>query len=124
MTIASELFVCAACYGPVVLQMINADDLAYCCQVCKHAVHVDCPEGLALAEDAALVLHAHELRANVLAADEAGRDPFDEVVELMHCDPVFDIGIAALLRTTIDIVQHSQRRTAVMSAMRVEAMAA
>lgn len=67
---------------------------------------------------------AEALRARILEADAAGRDPFDAVIALMAIDPVFDIGIAALLRTTIDIVQHSQRRTATIEAIRYEAMAA
>lgn len=120
----SEIFVCAACFGPVVLQMVNADDMAYTCQVCKHAVHVDCPEGLALAEDAALQLHAAEVRSRILATDAAGGDPFYDVLELMRADPIYDIGISTLLKTTIDIVEHQQRKTATMEAMRYEALAA
>lgn len=122
----SEVFVCNSCLAPVSLQLINSDDLAYCCTnaKCGRAVHVDCPQGLALAEDAALVLHARELRSNILAADKAGNDPFDAVVRLMAVDASYDIGIAALINVTIDVVKHEQKRTAVLSAMRVDAIAA
>lgn len=64
------------------------------------------------------------LRASILEAAAAGRDPFDAVVRLMALDPIFDIGIAALINTTIDIVQHSQRRTATIEAMRVAPLTA
>lgn len=65
-----------------------------------------------------------ELRARILEADETGADPFDDVVALMRQDKVFDIGIAALIRTTIDIVKHDQRRTATIEAMRIQAVTA
>jgi hypothetical protein len=64
------------------------------------------------------------LRARILEADETGADPFEAVVKLMAVDKVFDIGIAALIRTTMDIVEHSRRRTATIEAMRYEAIAA
>lgn len=69
-------------------------------------------------------MSTEELRARIIATDEAGGDPFVDVVALMRVDKTFDIGIAALIKTTIDVVQHSQRRTATIEAMRVEAMAA
>jgi hypothetical protein len=69
-------------------------------------------------------MSTEELRARIIATDEAGGDPFDDVVALMKIDRTFDIGIAALIKTTIDVVQHAQRRTATIEAMRVEAMAA
>jgi hypothetical protein len=65
-----------------------------------------------------------ELRARILETDTAGGDAFYDVLELMKRDPIFDIGISILLKTTIDIVEHSQRRTAVMSELRIEAITA
>lgn len=65
-----------------------------------------------------------ELRARILAADETGADPFEDVVQLMRLDPVFDIGISALIKTTMEIVEHSRRRTATIEAMRLQVVTA
>jgi hypothetical protein len=65
-----------------------------------------------------------ELRARILAADETGADPFEDVIALMRIDPVFDIGISALIKTTMEIVEHAQRRTATIEAMRLQVVTA
>lgn len=69
-------------------------------------------------------MSADELRARILAADEAGTDPFNDVVQLMKIDPIFDIGMSILIRTTMAVIEHQQLRTATMTALRYEALAA
>lgn len=64
------------------------------------------------------------LRARILDADQAGRDAFEDVIALMRLDPVFDIGISMLIKTTIEIVEHGKRRTATIEAMRIQAVTA
>ncbi len=48
----SRHFCCNTCGSPVVIELINADDLAYVCQNtrCRRCVSVDTPEVLAIRE--------------------------------------------------------------------------
>jgi hypothetical protein len=69
-------------------------------------------------------MSAEELRARIIATDKAGGDPYTDVLELMQIDESFDIGICILLETTMEIIQHRQRRTQTIEAIRYEAMAA
>lgn len=107
----SQHFTCNSCGSDVSLEQINADDLAYVCSNarCQRTVSVDTPEAL---------------RLRIIETDAAGGDPFYDVLALMKIDPVFDIGISTLLRTTMDVIEHKQRRTATIEAIRYEAMAA
>ncbi len=122
----SEIYCCQTCYAPVALTETPAQEMIYECQNprCRRCVHVDCYEALALVEDVTLILHANEIRARIVATDKAGGDPYNDILELMRIDTSFDIGICILLKTTIDIVQHQQKRTAVMDAIRYDAIAA
>lgn len=117
----STIFCCGVCHDAVALVETPAGEQCYTCSnpVCGKAVHVNCPEALAVIADIPA-----KLRQRILETDKAGGDPFDDVVQLMKIDPVFDIGIAALIRTTMDIVQHSQRRTATIEAIRLAPMVA
>lgn len=122
----SEIFACNTCYGPVAHTETPAGEQVYECQNprCRRTVHIDCYEALALVEDVALHLHANEIRARIVANDKAGKDTWQDVIELMTIDPAFDIGIAKLIQTTIDVVEHGQQRTATIEAIRYQAIAA
>lgn len=107
----SQHFTCNSCGADVSLEQINQEDLAYVCSNarCQRTISVDCPEAL---------------RLRILATDEAGGDPFEDVVKLMKTDRCFDIGIAALINVTIDVVKSQRKRTATIEAIRYEAIAA
>jgi hypothetical protein len=73
-----------------------------------------------------MTAEAETLRQRLLDADHAGRkqEAADLAVKLMASDPAVNIAVCSILELTIWAVESAQKRTAVMDAIRYEAMAA